>query len=143
MLHPSIPENFSPQFEVVSCFLEDKGKILLLHRREEKSEGGKWGLPAGKVEKDETQVEALCREVSEETGVTINPLQAKFLGTIAVTHGERDFLYHSFRVNLDHTPTVTINPIEHRDFIWQEISETFRYPLVTDLDECIRMYYAV
>jgi|SRR6185369_5916271 len=141
MIHLFVPENFSPQFEVVSCFLENDGKILLLHRQGEKSEGGRWGLPAGKLEKGESREEALQREVFEETGVTLDSTEAEFLGTLSVTHGERDFLYHTFRSKMDSLPDVILNPREHRDFCWQKISESFSLPLVTDLDRCIRMYY--
>lgn len=141
MLHPSIPENFLPKFEVVSCFMEHDRKILLLHRQGSKSEGGKWGLPAGKIEKNETSIEALCREVFEETGINIDSSDASFLGTLAVTHGDRDFLYHSFRVNLEQTPAVTINPVEHQNFTWKNLEDVASLPLVTDLDECIFMYY--
>lgn len=45
---------------VVTC----DGKVLLIHRH------GKWDLPKGKVEKDESTEEAAIREVTEETGVT-------------------------------------------------------------------------
>ena len=46
--HESVPIDFNPAFEVVSCFVEHNGEILLLHRNNDKSEGGKWGTPGGR-----------------------------------------------------------------------------------------------
>ena len=55
------------KIRVAGCFLEYGGRFLILHRRSEKSQGGKWGLPAGKVDKGETDKDAVIREVAEET----------------------------------------------------------------------------
>ena len=55
MIHTDPPEHFAPRFEVVSCFVEHDGEILLLHRNEGKSEGGKWGMPGGKIEAGESE----------------------------------------------------------------------------------------
>jgi ADP-ribose pyrophosphatase YjhB (NUDIX family) len=43
-------------------------KILLVKRSEKLMEGGKWGLPGGFVNRDETVDEAVSRELKEETG---------------------------------------------------------------------------
>lgn len=57
-----------------SCFISidaaggvvknSKGEYLFIYRR------GKWDLPKGKMEKDETYQQTALREVSEETGLT-------------------------------------------------------------------------
>lgn len=44
------------------------GKILLVKRVSKLLEGGKWGLVGGFVERDETLIEAVEREVKEEIG---------------------------------------------------------------------------
>ena len=59
MIYRTEPENFHPRFQIVSCYLEHGGEILLLHRHENKSQGGKWGLLAGKMEKDESEQETI------------------------------------------------------------------------------------
>lgn len=140
MIHAIIPKGFQPVFEVVSCFFAYDKKILLLHRLKSKSEGGKWGLPAGKVNKGETREGALKREVYEETKVSIDGQRVEFLGTLAVTHGERDFFYHSFQVTLPSLPEVVISRQEHKGFAWKTIEEALTLPLVTDLDLCIEKY---
>ncbi len=70
---------------MVSCIFEDGNKanlrhvvvdaiiikdksILMVKRAAKLLEGGKWGLVGGYLDKDETLVEGLKREVMEETG---------------------------------------------------------------------------
>lgn len=45
---------------------------------------GRWSLPAGKVEPGESSTAAMCREVLEETGVTVDPVD--LLGTYHSVH---------------------------------------------------------
>ncbi|RZL69768.1 MAG: (deoxy)nucleoside triphosphate pyrophosphohydrolase [Pedobacter sp.] len=56
----------------VACgiiFKEDK--ILLCRRKAEKSLGGYWEFPGGKVEFDESESEALIRELKEELAMQV------------------------------------------------------------------------
>jgi 8-oxo-dGTP diphosphatase len=45
-----------------------KGEVLLVKRTAKLLEGGKWGVVGGFMERDETIVKALEREIFEETG---------------------------------------------------------------------------
>ena len=71
MIYKTKPDNFSPRFEIVSCFVESDGKILLLHRQYHKPQGNTWGVPAGKVDKDEDIFQAIAREIAEEAGLLL------------------------------------------------------------------------
>lgn len=62
MLYKEQPKNFTPKFEVVSCFVEYKDEILLLLRQDHKPEGNTYGVPAGKVDAGETINQAMKRE---------------------------------------------------------------------------------
>lgn len=53
---------------VVHGVVEMDGKLLLEKRAEHLLEGGKWSLPSGFLNRDETAGEAILREVLEETG---------------------------------------------------------------------------
>ena len=53
---------------VVHAIIEMDGKLLLEKRTGDLLESGKWGLPAGFLERDETAAECIVREVKEETG---------------------------------------------------------------------------
>lgn len=53
----------------VSAVIFDRRGRLLLQQR---ADGGQWGLPGGAVEVGESLVEALRREVREETGLSVS-----------------------------------------------------------------------
>lgn len=53
---------------VVHALIEMDGKLLLEKRQGDLLESGKWGLPAGFLERDETAAQCIVREVKEETG---------------------------------------------------------------------------
>lgn len=64
---------------VVGCFLEYNGTFVLLRRHSHKPDGDTWGLPAGKVDPDETDEDAVIRELFEETGYQATPNQLELL----------------------------------------------------------------
>lgn len=53
---------------VVHAIVERDGALLLVRRAPELSEGGKWGLPGGFLDRDERLVDGVLRELREETG---------------------------------------------------------------------------
>lgn len=67
-------------------FRKEKNKIyyLLLHY-----ETGHWGFPKGHVEKEETEIETLIREIKEETGIS----------DLKIIEGFKDYVKYFFRPN--------------------------------------------
>src|SRR3989344_2825045 len=61
MIYKNLPKKFNPRFEIVSCYVEHNGKILLLHRHGHKSEGNRWGVPGGKIDGGESELGAMVR----------------------------------------------------------------------------------
>ena len=134
-------EEFQPKFEVVSCFLEVGDKFLLLHRQDFKSEGNKWGVPAGKVEPGESVEQALLREIQEEIGLELSRERVTYFDTVHVRYPEYDFVYHMFRAPFDREPEIMLNLGEHKDFRWTSREEALRMNLVQDEDACIKLLY--
>ena len=59
---------------VVDTLVLKGGEILLVKRTAKLTEGGKWGMVGGYIDRDETVPQAAAREVHEETGWTIKDL---------------------------------------------------------------------
>lgn len=53
------------------------GKVLLLRRFNTSYEDGKYSIPAGHVEEEETFTQCIIREAKEEIGVTVQPEDLK------------------------------------------------------------------
>jgi len=54
---------------VTHAIVEDHGKLLLVKRTGDMLETGKWGLPGGFLDRDETAEQGVLRELKEETGL--------------------------------------------------------------------------
>lgn len=60
----------------VGVLIRPGGDFLLTSRPPGKAYEGYWEFPGGKIEHDETVEQALRRELQEEIGLTIGPVQA-------------------------------------------------------------------
>jgi len=57
----------------VACgIIWKEGKVFIARRKPEKSMGGYWEFPGGKIEEGENPEEALARELKEELGMLVN-----------------------------------------------------------------------
>ena len=56
---------------VVRALIESEGRVLLVRRAAWDTLPGLWELPGGKVDRGEPLLEALAREVEEETGLML------------------------------------------------------------------------
>jgi A/G-specific adenine glycosylase len=63
-----------------------RGRVLIDRRREEAMLGGLWEFPGGKVEPGETIPRAVRREVREEVGIDVRPLESLATVEHAYTH---------------------------------------------------------
>jgi len=111
MIYRKKPQNFNSKFDVVSCFVEHNGTILLLHRQDHKPEGNTWGVPAGKVDQGEEILKTIVREIKEETGFQLSSSQPSYFKKVYVKYPKYDFIYHIFHISFQ------------------------------DLDACIKLFY--
>lgn len=88
---------------------DDTGRVLLVQRAEDnhnEQAAGKWEVPGGGVDGDETPVQAAKREFSEETGVKF-PKKAKLAGSWTTDNGYECFVFvikHEAKVKINVDP---------------------------------------
>lgn len=102
------------------------GKILMVRK-----EAPEWSLPGGKIDPGETQLEAACRELREETSLQFT--DAQFLGH-SVLPGEEHWLY---RMNVPATmqPRASNEIVECR---WCSVAELSQIAVKTTNVELLR-----
>ncbi|VVB74357.1 ADP-ribose pyrophosphatase [uncultured archaeon] len=137
------PADFNPVFEVVSCFVEKKGKIILLHRQDHAREGNTWGVPAGKLKDKETLTEGVLREIKEETGITLKEPNLKYFKKIYVKYPNYDFVYHIFQTKIKGKEEIKLNPEEHKNYKWITPKNALKMNLIEDEDACIKLFYKI
>lgn len=69
-----------------------KGQILMAHSTKS-AWNGTWMPPKGKIEEDETEEQAACREVEEECGITVDPLLLGRKHFVPYTKGANGKMY--------------------------------------------------
>ena len=76
---------------------------------------GTWGLSGGKVEQNERVIDALYREIKEETGADLS--LNKTIPIETFTSDNRKFVYYTFLVSVEKEFMPELND-EHRGYCW-------------------------
>lgn len=119
----------------VVCLLEDGGKVLLQNRKKEDWHG--WALPGGHVASGESFVDAVIREMREETGLTIrNP---KLVGVKQFPIEAGRYVVLLFKA-VEWAGTLTSS--EEGEMKWVEYSQLPSLKTVDDLEEMLHMMNA-
>jgi len=94
---------------IVSALVRRDGRMLLVEEMEHGDPGPTWMLPGGKVEPSETLIQALRRELAEETGMRLggSPVIAF---AIDITAPERQYSAITFDCEADMTDFAGIDP---------------------------------
>lgn len=123
----------------VHAIVEKDGSLLLVKRAPRLSEGGKWGLPGGFLDRDETLSEGVLRELREETG-----WEGRVLSLLRIN--SRPDRPHEDRQNVAFD--FVIEPLEKRgepdtessDVQWIPIDRVLSLDLAFDHMESVRSY---
>ena len=98
-------------------------KVLLLQRNDGNNV---WEIPGGKRENNEDIVDALKREVQEETGLIINEYKLVYVSPIFENHPFlKPFLNIGYLCFVDNNDVIISN--EHIDYKWVSIEELAIY----------------
>jgi bis(5'-nucleosidyl)-tetraphosphatase len=104
-------------------FANDERKFLLLHYT-----SGHWDFPKGNVEAGETEVEAVIREIFEETGITDLRFVEGFVQPIFYSYiRDGNLVRKKVSFYLAQTPGRNIKlSNEHQDFLWADYPSALR-----------------
>lgn len=131
-----VPSGFNSNLEVATCYIRYESELLFLKRLPHKAQGGLWGIPGGKVDKESRPIETMIREIKEETSIDLYGQSIQPFGTAYVRYPEVDFIYHMFGCALERLPEIILNPDEHIQYAWWSFKEAFSHPVILFEDAC-------
>lgn len=104
---------------IVGGIIEKDGKVLLVQEKQERCYG-KWNIPAGHLEPNESIIDGAIREIKEETGCDV---ELSAVANIANMILEDDiFIQITFTTKLINED-IKIDPEEILDIKWFEIND--------------------
>ena len=109
----------------VAILINAKRQVLLAERPSTKSWEGWWEFPGGKIEKNETPVDALSREIYEEIGVYITKFE-KWV-TRRYSFEGNNIILNFFKVN-EWEGQVTAK--EKQKLVWANLKKTNTSPIL-------------
>lgn len=133
------PQDFFPKVEVAATFVNLLGKLLFLQCASHKVEVGLWGIPGGKLERDETPVNGAKRELFEETGLDISLSDFLALGALYINKPDIDYTYHLFSISLKALFSVRLSD-EHLAYQWMTPSEAKNLRLMNGESQALDIY---
>jgi len=109
---------FSPTAAVGGLVCNDRGELLFLVRAKDPGQG-KYGLPGGFVDRNESLEDALLREVKEETSLTVTEADylCSFPNSYAFQGTEVDVLDTFFVCHVDSMDALRAEPNEVAEFL--------------------------
>lgn len=122
-----------------------EGRILVLQRSDDDdSYPGLWELPSGKREPFEPSLDALQREVKEETGLDVEPLMPVSLFEFAIEKEEevRDVTQINYLVKATEKPNVRLSE-EHQNHAWISPEDVGDYNFSDETRETIMTVFKI
>ena len=116
----------------VVCF---RGNEVLIIRRGQAPRKGDWSIPGGRIEPDESEQDAVLRELFEETGITAK-LGPKIIALPAHFEG-KDYLLHDYVAFWEHGEPCAADDAMDAKFVTQ--AELATIPMWAKTHEVIEM----
>ncbi|MBA7634791.1 hypothetical protein ES703_42389 [subsurface metagenome] len=125
---------------VVGGIIRAKEKVLLLRRKAGEFMTGIYEFPSGRVGGKESLVEALRREVKEETGLKIIRI-GEYVNSFDYesSSGEKTRQFN-FVVEVENEE-IKLNPMEHDDFAWVELTTLRTYKITESVQKILRDFW--
>ena len=126
-VRPHAKERF-PISTVGALIRNDCGEVLMIQTHKWSN---MWGIPGGKIQYGETSVDALRREILEETALCVFDIEFAMVQDCIASkefYREAHFLLLNYTCKVDGASDVTLNH-EAQTFRWTSISEALAMPL--------------
>ena len=112
-------------------------------RNDDKSEGNKWGVPGGKIDAGETALEAVAREVREETGIDLAEEDYEYFKTAYVRYPDYDFVFNMYTTELSEEPSLVVSSTEHKEAAWVTAEEALKMNLVMGNEVLVKEFFGL
>jgi len=126
---------------VRAIITDESGKVLILKRSDDSCSAGEWCLPGGSIEYGQTAIDAMIREVREETSLICN--EVKFLFYLDSLPGG-NLVYHF--VNLFFlcvtSGQVLLNH-ESSDYTWIGPGDLNKYKIAFRNDQALKKFWEI
>jgi 8-oxo-dGTP diphosphatase len=118
--------------QAAAMIIQRSGSVLMLKRGSTASwMPGKWNFPTGRVEDDESVVEAAIRETAEESGISANFPQK----VITLNFPEATVTYfHTF----DSSDTEPVLNFESSEYRWVPVPEVVKLDTIPGVDQALK-----
>lgn len=113
-------EEFNLPLKAVVIRLKFNNRILLLERNEYDRTYPGWCLPGGKIDNGESAIDAVKRELYEETKISIE--DASYIGEYLSVIKFKDCRIAVYEKLFDEEPIVTISD-EHKSYKWMTMDD--------------------
>jgi ADP-ribose pyrophosphatase YjhB (NUDIX family) len=110
----------------ISTIVKSDDKILLVKEGKQNCYG-KWNVPSGHLEENESILAGAMREVKEETGLDVKP--TKLIGIYNNQYEGSNSIQFSFLAEVDTADDLSLDHQEILDAKWVNINEASSYDL--------------
>jgi len=105
---------------VVAAVIRKQDKLLLALRPSHKHHGNLWEFPGGKVASGETNSAAICREIKEELGLSVDSIEAELAKLV---ESELSITFIEIKVSGE------VRLLEHQELAWCNREEALNLAL--------------
>lgn len=133
------PDTFVSHVTVAVGWLDFENTYLFLKRNAQSTDAGLWGVPGGKLEQGEVPIQALQREVLEETKISMNATDIVHITDLFISKPFCNYTCHMFYYRCVKKPAVCVSP-EHISYKWAAVSPTVSLPLMKGNQEILEVF---
>ena len=132
---------------VVVALIHHDNKILCVKRGDDMTQSGKWCMPCGYLDWNETIEQAVHREVYEESGIYLPDIEHELHGPVHINShpiGKKQNITFHYHIELDSLVDFNISvvdPGEVTDIAWVEKDHITEYDFAFNHNNIINEYF--